>query len=98
MGNFAATYYDATHAYRLAGASIIMQGADGFEHRLTRDTPDEAKAHMRALINAGQLRKDKPLSTRQRLEGQRTTTTNIIPRSGGHVNARSLRPPRAGGV
>ena len=79
MGAYTATYRDATHTYRLAGAAIIMTGADGLEHRLIRDTPEEARAHMRALINAGQLRKDKPLSTRQRLEGQNKTSTTIIP-------------------
>ncbi len=98
MGAYTATYRDATHTYRLAGAAIIMTGADGLEHRLIRDTPEEARAHMKALIEAGRLQKEKPLPALQRVEGQNKTTTNIIPRSGGHVNDRSLRPPRAGGV
>ena len=58
MAKFATTYRDATHTYRLSGRTIIMQGPDGLEHRFIRDTPDQARAHMRAIIEAGQLRKE----------------------------------------
>jgi len=79
MANFTGTYRDATHTYRLSGRTIIMQGPDGLEHQLIRDTPDQARAHMKALIEAGRLRKDRPLSALQRVEGQKKTTTSSIP-------------------
>lgn len=81
MANYTATYRDETRTYRLSGAEIVMLGADGLEHRFTRDTPDQARAHMKALIEAGQLRKDKPLSALPRVEGQTKNTTDIIPQN-----------------
>jgi hypothetical protein len=81
MANYTATYRDETHTYRLSGAEIVMLGADGLEHRVVRDTPEQARKHLKALIQMGSLRKVKPLSALQRVEGQTKNTKGIIPRN-----------------
>lgn len=53
MANYTATYRDETRTYRLSGAEIVMLGADGLEHRVVRDTPEQARKHLKALIQMG---------------------------------------------
>lgn len=81
MAKYAATYRDETHTYRLSGAEIVMLGADGLEHGVVRDTPEQARKHLKALIQMGSLRKTKPPSALRRVEGQKKTTKTSIPQN-----------------